>query len=217
MTRKTEKASASIPEELKAPMPAKARRTSAFASADPTVRESLPAEAHLIAGRFRFLPKGAGMEVHDLATDRVVPFPKHATGVVQSLLGGLFEDRGEASAQDGKAGLPARLRDKEIGLDLWRRTVRVDPRHPTQIMEGPAADGVQLQAYRVSLAGADRGHVLVAGPARFQVSVPDLQQKITTHTSLDAAFDRVRIVAENFLRRQAEGQAERPMLPGRKV
>lgn len=206
MGRKTPGASASIPESLKEPKPARRGRTSAFAASDPSIREKLPVEAHLIGGRFRLVRKGAGMEVLDLQTERSVPFPKESTGIVQSVLVGLFEEAAP-SAQAGGAKLREVLRDRKLGLVLSRRAVRVDPRHPTQILEeGDDGHGLDLQAYAVSLGGVEMGHVLVAGPARFQLSVPSLQMKITSHTSLDAAYERVRVVAENYLRRQAEAQ-----------
>jgi len=221
MTRKRKGPPGAIPEELKEARPARKRRTSAFASSDPAIRERLPAEARLIADRFQLVARGAGMEAVDLQGGRRVAFPKMATGIVQAVLAGLFGDpAAEASPEALPAGLEPRLEDAALGLVLEHRTVKVDPLHPTRILsaeaENEAENGVVMQAYAVSLGDEAHGYVLCSGPERFQVAVPELQQRITAHTSLGAAFERVQVLAENYLRRTGVAPAERPRLPRRK-
>ena len=213
-------ASPAIPKEIKAPKPARARRTSAFASADPSVRERLPADALLVADRFRLVARGAGMEAVDLKTSRSVAFPKKASGIVQALLEGLFSNRAPEAGEPApaaEAGMPETFREPKLKLLLTRKAVKVDPLHPTRILPDTSPTGLSLQAYVVRLGRRNVGHVLCAAAGRVQVSVPELQQKITSHTSLDAAVQRVKDVAGIYLAMQAKpGTAGRPMLPGRK-
>jgi hypothetical protein len=220
MTRSAKRTPGAIPEQLKTPQPAKPRRTSAFSSADPSIRERQPVEAQLIAGRFQLVARGAGMEVVDLESERRVPFQKQATGIVQGLLAGLFGPVADADEEPRKpAGLPAELADPALGLRLERRVVRVDPRHPARVLHASARNGMEVKAYVVRLRRRAVGHILCSGPERFQVSVPELQQKITAHTSLDAAFDRVKMVTEIYRARpapDAQDQSERPRLAGPK-